>query len=115
MWSSASPPHSAQYSYSNRSSRNSGAVRPSWRRPRSGSVAMSTILVFLPGEMLRLHDPAALLYDGVEWLRLAPGELPDGSFEEFLDGPDVVALTRGVRGDLDLPVRGPDVVEVGDI
>jgi hypothetical protein len=51
----------------------------------------------------------------VEWLRLAPGELLDASFEQFLDGPDVVALTRGVRGDLDLPVRGPDVVEVGDI
>src|SRR5207244_6205396 len=46
------------------------------------------------------------------WLRLAPGELLCASFEEFLDGPEIVAFTRGVRGNADLPFLAPDIVEI---
>jgi hypothetical protein len=65
MWSSVSLRHSSQYSYSNSSSRNSCAVRSSWRKPRSESItspypAEAGCATVARGRRTRLAPPGML-------------------------------------------------------
>jgi hypothetical protein len=66
------------------------------------------------GMLLTPRAPSTAV-ERARWLRLAPLEPFNASFEELLDGPFAFVFPRGVRGDLDPAGDAPDIVEVRDI